>query len=61
VTSASIVYAAISALVLHLGLERPAKNARLRDEKVLIWGGGSSMGFYAVQIAAQVFYNIPEA
>jgi hypothetical protein len=53
-TSASIVYAAMSALVLHLGLETPSKDAQPKEENVLIWGGASSIGFYAVQIAAQV-------
>jgi NADPH:quinone reductase-like Zn-dependent oxidoreductase len=53
-TSASIVYAAIAALVLHLGLEKPSKDAQPKVESVLIWGGGSSIGFYAVQFAAQV-------
>ncbi|KAH6670658.1 chaperonin 10-like protein [Halenospora varia] len=57
-TSASIVYAAMSALVLHLNLERPSKDVLLKDEKVLIWGGGSSIGFYAVQIAAQAGYKV---
>lgn len=52
-TSASIVYAAMSALVLHLGLDRPSKDAQSKEENVLVWGGASSIGFYAVQIAAQ--------
>jgi NADPH:quinone reductase-like Zn-dependent oxidoreductase len=41
-------------MVLHLGLERPATTAQPKEESVLIWGGGSSIGYYAVQIAAQV-------
>ena len=61
-TSASSVYAAMGALVLHLGLDRPTLNAKEmeekrmknKDEKVLIWGAGSSVGWYGVQIAAQV-------
>jgi hypothetical protein len=44
----------MSALVLHLGLETPSKDAQPKEENVLIWGGASSIGFYAVQIAAQV-------
>ncbi|KFZ25518.1 hypothetical protein V502_00010 [Pseudogymnoascus sp. VKM F-4520 (FW-2644)] len=46
-TSASIVYAAMSALVLHLGLDRPSKDAQSKEENVLVWGGASSIGFYA--------------
>jgi NADPH:quinone reductase-like Zn-dependent oxidoreductase len=44
----------MSALVLHLDLQRPSKSPHPKGESVLIWGGGSSIGFYAVQIAAQV-------
>jgi hypothetical protein len=44
----------MSALVLHLGLENPSKDVQKKHESVLIWGAGSSIGFYAVQIAAQV-------
>jgi NADPH:quinone reductase-like Zn-dependent oxidoreductase len=53
-TSAFSVYAAMSALILHLDLEKPTLEAPERNESVLIWGGGSSLGLYAVQIAAQV-------
>jgi hypothetical protein len=35
-----MIYAAMSALVLHLGLEKPSKDARPKEESVLIWGGG---------------------
>ncbi|PMD52739.1 GroES-like protein [Hyaloscypha bicolor E] len=63
-SAASIVYAAMSALVLHLNLARPPLPPSPRDpisrsaEKVLIWGGGSSLGFFAVQIAALAGYTV---
>ncbi|KAF4633200.1 hypothetical protein G7Y89_g4918 [Cudoniella acicularis] len=40
---------------------KPRKTFKLsqpKDERVLIWGGGSSVGFYAVQIAAQAGYKV---
>ena len=52
--SAISVYAAMSALVLHLGLDRPLMGTMTKNETVLIWGGASSLGFYSVQIASQV-------
>lgn len=48
----------MSALVIHLGLNRPTKAPKPKDEKVLIWGGSSSVGFYAIQIAAQAGYKV---
>jgi NADPH-dependent curcumin reductase CurA len=48
----------MSAMVLHLGLEKPSKNAAPKKERVLIWGGSSSIGFYAIQIASQAGYSV---
>lgn len=53
-TSAISVYAAMSALVLHMNLDRPLPETVLKNQSVLIWGGASTLGFYAVQIASQV-------
>jgi NADPH:quinone reductase-like Zn-dependent oxidoreductase len=44
----------MSALILHLNLDRPSKDAKPKEETVLIWGGSSTIGFYAIQIASQV-------
>lgn len=52
--SPATVYASMSALVLYLGLDRPAKDTAPKAETVLIWGGASALGFYAIQIAAHV-------
>lgn len=49
---AASVYAAIFAMVIHLGIEKPSQNAVPKSETVQVWGGGSSIGFYAIQIAA---------
>jgi NADPH:quinone reductase-like Zn-dependent oxidoreductase len=57
--SAITVYGPMSALVIHLGLDKPSKNATPKGKNVLIWGGGSDFGFYAVQIAAQVTLTYP--
>ncbi|KAH7370107.1 chaperonin 10-like protein [Rhexocercosporidium sp. MPI-PUGE-AT-0058] len=59
-TSASQIYASMSAMVLHVGLDRPAKtpSPANKNQKVLIWGGGSSFGFFAVQIAVQAGYTV---
>ncbi|PQE21999.1 alcohol dehydrogenase protein [Rutstroemia sp. NJR-2017a BBW] len=57
-TSAISVYAAMSALVLHLNLDRPSLEAIPKNESVLIWGGSSTLGFYAVQIASQAGYRV---
>ncbi|KAH7395539.1 putative alcohol dehydrogenase [Cadophora sp. MPI-SDFR-AT-0126] len=59
-TSASQIYASMSAMVLHVGLDRPSAtpNPENKDKKVLIWGGGSSFGFFAVQIAVQAGYIV---
>jgi NAD(P)-dependent dehydrogenase (short-subunit alcohol dehydrogenase family) len=48
----------MSAMIIHLGLDRPTKIPKPKDEKVLIWGGSSSVGFYAIQIAAQAGYKV---
>jgi NADPH:quinone reductase-like Zn-dependent oxidoreductase len=53
-TSAASVYASMSALVIHLGLAKPSENAEPKRETILIWGGSSSVGTYAVQIASKV-------
>jgi NADPH:quinone reductase-like Zn-dependent oxidoreductase len=58
--SAIIAYGPMSALVIHLGLDKPSKNATPKGKNFLIWGGGSDFGFYAVQIAAQVPFNYPD-
>jgi NADPH:quinone reductase-like Zn-dependent oxidoreductase len=61
-TAANLVtgYGAMSALFLHLGLERPSAVDRTvkRTEKVLIWGVSSSFGFFAAQIAAIAGYGV---
>ncbi|KAH9204070.1 chaperonin 10-like protein [Leptodontidium sp. 2 PMI_412] len=57
-TSAISVYAAMSALILHLKLDRPYPGAAAKKESVLIWGGSSTLGFYSVQIAAQAGYRV---
>ncbi|PVH76474.1 GroES-like protein [Cadophora sp. DSE1049] len=59
-TSAAQIYASMSAMVLHVGLDRPSKTPKPenKNEKVLIWGGGSSFGFFAVQIAVQAGYTV---
>ncbi|KAL7917594.1 GroES-like protein [Trichoderma austrokoningii] len=52
-------YAAMSALVLHLGLNKPQiPSATSVDEKILIWGVSSSMGMFAAQIAKQAGYEV---
>jgi NADPH:quinone reductase-like Zn-dependent oxidoreductase len=61
VTASSTLGNVISALVLHLGLERPAPGADKKEEKILIWGGASSVGGFAIQAAAQVFISSPLA
>jgi hypothetical protein len=44
----------MSAMVIHLGLDKPSKDAAPKNENVLVWGGSSSVGAYAIQIASQV-------
>ncbi|KAF4343976.1 alcohol dehydrogenase [Fusarium beomiforme] len=59
-SSVSNIYAAASALFLHLGLERPSVEGKSRTsaEKVLIWGASSSFGAYATQLAAEAGYVV---
>jgi hypothetical protein len=57
-SSASSVYSAMSALILHLKLDRPSTNAKPKSETILIWGGASTIGFYAIQIASQAGYKV---
>ncbi|KAL7931359.1 GroES-like protein [Trichoderma chlorosporum] len=52
-------YTAMSALVLHLGLNRPQiPNAAATGEKILIWGVSSSLGIFATQLARQAGYEV---
>ncbi|KAL6799343.1 GroES-like protein [Trichoderma sp. SZMC 28013] len=52
-------YAAMSALVLHLGLNRPQiPSAPATGEKILIWGVSSSLGVFATQMARQAGYEV---
>lgn len=50
----------MSALVLHLHLDKPSAtpNALNKTKKILIWGASSSFGAYAVQIAAGAGYSV---
>jgi len=50
--------AAASALFLHLGLEHPGKSTTSRNEKVLVWGGSSTVGGFAVQFATLAGYKV---
>lgn len=58
--SVSNLYAAMSALVLHLHLDRPSKqpNPENKAKTVLIWGASSSFGAFAVQLAVQAGYTV---
>ncbi|KAL6401374.1 hypothetical protein AUP68_15243 [Ilyonectria robusta] len=58
--SLATAYGPMSALFLHLGLERPSgrTEAAKRDEKVLIWGVSSSFGAFATQIAKIAGYTV---
>ncbi|KAH8659764.1 putative alcohol dehydrogenase [Xylariales sp. PMI_506] len=58
--SVSNLYTAASALVLHLGLDRPAKEPRItsKGQKVLIWGASSSLGVRATQMAVDAGYTV---
>ena len=51
---------AVSALSIHLRLSRPplSGSAKPREEKVLVYGGSSSCGGYAVKYAADAGYNV---
>jgi NADPH:quinone reductase-like Zn-dependent oxidoreductase len=52
-------YAAMSALVLHLGLNKPQiPSAISTGEKILIWGVSSSMGISAAQMARHAGYEV---
>ncbi|GAM40290.1 alcohol dehydrogenase [Talaromyces pinophilus] len=59
-TLASNLYGAISALLLHLRLDRPgsAPDSQNKSKKILIWGASSSFGAAAVQIAASAGYSV---
>lgn len=49
----------MSALVLHLGLNRPQiPSAPATGEKILIWGVSSSLGVFATQMARQAGYEV---
>jgi NADPH:quinone reductase-like Zn-dependent oxidoreductase len=49
----------MSALVLHLHLDKPSPpNPLNKSKKILIWGASSSFGAYAVQIAANAGYSV---
>ncbi|KAJ6049603.1 hypothetical protein N7499_011809 [Penicillium canescens] len=57
---ASGIYGAMSALILHLHLEKPSStpNPLNKSKKILIWGASSSFGASAVQIAASAGYSV---
>ncbi|GIK05517.1 hypothetical protein Aspvir_009630 [Aspergillus viridinutans] len=57
---ASNLYGAMSALVLHLHLDKPSTtpDPANKTKKVLIWGASSSFGANAVQIAASAGYAV---
>ncbi|GKZ63268.1 hypothetical protein AnigIFM60653_001563 [Aspergillus niger] len=57
---ASGIYGAMSALILHLHLEKPSStpNPLNKFKKILIWGAASSFGACAVQIAASAGYSV---
>lgn len=50
----------MSALVLHLRLDKPSPtpNPLNKSQKILVWGASSSFGAYAVQIAASAGYSV---
>ncbi|KIW11759.1 hypothetical protein PV08_09031 [Exophiala spinifera] len=58
--SLSTTYSSMSALFIHLNLERPLSIGRAvpKGEKVLIWGISSSFGAIAAQLAQQAGYEI---
>ncbi|RFU79414.1 alcohol dehydrogenase [Trichoderma arundinaceum] len=52
-------YTAMSALVLHLGLNRPQiPSPAATGERILIWGVSSSLGIFATQLATQAGYEV---
>jgi NADPH:quinone reductase-like Zn-dependent oxidoreductase len=57
-TASSSLGNAFSAMVHHCGLVAPTRDIEKKAEKVLIWGGGSSIGSFAIQIAAQGGYHV---
>ncbi|OQV03679.1 hypothetical protein CLAIMM_08695 [Cladophialophora immunda] len=58
--SLSTAYSSMSALFIHLNLERPPSKGQAapRAEKVLIWGISSSFGALAAQLAQQAGYEV---
>jgi len=55
------VYAPLSALFIHLDLEKWFKDSQpapKRNEKILVWGGASSLGQYAIQFAVRAGYEV---
>ncbi len=58
--SVSNLYGAVSALILHLHLDRPSDqpDPRNKNKKVLIWGASSSFGAYATQLAVRAGYSV---
>jgi NADPH:quinone reductase-like Zn-dependent oxidoreductase len=58
----STIYACMSALFLHLGLERPSSKASSKSiekkEKILIWGISSSFGALSAQLAQDAGYVV---
>ena len=54
------LYLAMSALTLHLGLDRPssAPNPANKKKKVLIWGASSSFGLSATRVAVDAGYSV---
>lgn len=58
--SLATAYGPLSALFLHLGLERPSGRTEVakRDENILIWGVSSSFGAFSSQIAKIAGYTV---
>ncbi|KAJ5620144.1 chaperonin 10-like protein [Penicillium lagena] len=54
----SVAYGPISALFLHLGLERKLQTPKTAGDKVLVWGISSSFGALSAQIAKLAGYNV---
>ncbi|RYP43574.1 hypothetical protein DL770_011569 [Monosporascus sp. CRB-9-2] len=56
----STAYGVMSALFIHLGLERPSSGSHRvsKGEKVLVWGVSSSFGVFAAQIATMAGYTV---
>ncbi len=50
----------MSALVLHLHLDKPSKAPKPenKQERILIWGASSSFGVYAAQLAQEAGYTV---